>query len=95
MFKFLSFGADFMNILAKTYPLMLGSVDSPSSSNSCSIKNYNPVAVICLQKLMLRTSKFLTLDKASRLASVRECSRWSALKRLSFFESLRKESKEV
>lgn len=92
---FLSLWADFVNILPKISPLMFGKLDKPSSSNSWSHKYYKPVAVTCLQKLMLKTSNDLSFDKASRLASVKECSRWLAWKLLSFFESFRNESKEV
>ncbi len=74
---------------------MFGRLDRPSSSNSWSQKNYNPVAVTSLQKLILKIYKSLSFDRTSRVASVMEFSIWSARRCLSFLESFKKESNEV
>lgn len=74
---------------------MLGRLENPIYSNSCSVKNYKPVCVTCWQKFIETDSRLFNFARAYKVASVTAWSRWSPLNFLSFFESFRKDSKEL
>lgn len=73
---------------------MLGMLDNPNYSNSFIHIAYKPADVIWLQKFIFKTSKFLSLDKAYKLASVITFYIWFALNFLNFWEVFKNDNIE-